>query len=73
MEREKKRARKEFLKQLREYESREKVAVEAYNMAVHIYNARLKHEKEKHIRERDEFLAPQVAHNCAVLAMRLPL
>ena len=45
------------------------MVVEAYNMAVHIYNARLKQEKEKHLRQRDEF-APQVAHNFAVLAMR---
>jgi restriction system protein len=69
-EREKKRARVEFLKRLREYESREKEVVEAYNSVVRTYNAKLKHEQERYIRERDEFLAQQEAHNSAVLAFR---
>ena len=70
VEREKKRARAEFRMRLKEYESREKEAREAYNSAVRIYNAQLQHAKERYVRERDEFLAPQVAHNCAVLALR---
>jgi len=69
-EREKKRARAEFLKRLKEYEAREKKVVDAYNAAVHTYNAKLKHEQEKYIRERDEFLAQQEAHNNAVLGFR---
>jgi restriction system protein len=70
VEREKQRARTEFRKRFKEYESREKEAREAYNSAVRTYNAKLEHEKEKYVRQRDEFLAPQVAHNCAVLALR---
>jgi restriction system protein len=66
----KKRARVEFQKRLREYESREKEVLEAYNSAVRSYNGNLKHEKQKYVRERDEFLAQQEAHNSAVLAFR---
>jgi restriction system protein len=69
-EREKKRARADFLKRLKEYESREKEVVEAYNSAVRAYNGKLKHEQEKYIRERDKLLAQQEAHNGAVLAFR---
>src|SRR5262249_46123787 len=47
-----------------------KEVVEAYNSAVRTYNTKLKHEKEKYIRERNEFLAQQEAHNSAVLAFR---
>jgi restriction system protein len=69
-EREKKRARVEFLKRLREYESREKEVLDAYNSAVRAYNAKLKHEHDKYIQERDKILAQQEAHNSAVLAFR---
>jgi restriction system protein len=69
-EREKKRARAEFLKRLKEYESREKEVLEAYNSSVRAYNAKVKHEHEKYIRERNEFHAKQEAHNSAIMAFR---
>ncbi len=69
-EREKKRARVEFLKRLKEYESREKEVVESYNLAIRTYNAQLKHEQERYIRERDQFHVKQEAHNSAVLDFR---
>jgi restriction system protein len=69
-EKEKKRARIEYLKKMKEYESREREVVEAYNSAVRTYNAKLNLEKEKYIRQRDELLAQQEAHNSAVLAFR---
>jgi restriction system protein len=69
-EREKKRARASFLKRLKEYESGAKEVGEAYNLAVRTYNAKLQHEQDKYIRERDELLAEQEVHNSAVLAFR---
>src|SRR5262249_13770064 len=69
-ERGQKRARAEFLKSLKEYESREKEVVEAYNSAVRAYNGKLKHQTEEYARARDTLLAHQEAHNSAVLAFR---
>src|SRR5262249_14661678 len=43
---------------------------EAYNSAVRTYNAKLKHERENYIRERDDLLTQQEAHNSTVLAFR---
>jgi len=69
-EQQKKRAKAEFAKRLKEYRLREKEVVEAYNAAVHAYNHKLNEEKEKYVRQRNEFLAQQLTHNSAVLAFR---
>ncbi len=69
-QKEAKRAKVDFLRKLKGYESREKEVLEAYNSAVHAYNEKLKLAKEKHVRERDELLALQEAHNSAVMSFR---
>jgi restriction system protein len=69
-EKEKKLARASLVKRKNEYAAREKEVVESYNSAVRGYNAKLNEERERYIRERDELLAQQVAHNCAILAFR---
>jgi restriction system protein len=69
-EKEKRLAKAAFLKRKSEYAAREKEVVEAYNAAVRAYNANLNEQKERYIRERDELLAQQAAHNSAILAFR---
>jgi restriction system protein len=69
-EREKRTAKADFLRRLKEYRARETEVVDAYNFEARSYNEKLKGEKEKYICERDEFLAQQEAQNRAVLAFR---
>jgi restriction system protein len=69
-ERAKKRAKAEFVKQLREYQAREKEVVQAYNAAVFVYDDKAREEREKYLQEREAFLARQESHNSAVMAFR---
>jgi restriction system protein len=69
-EKEKKRARAEFVRRLKEYRSAETEVEKAYITAVSEYNGQLRAAKEKYIQERDAFVAHQEAHNSAVLAFR---
>ena len=69
-ERQKKQARIEYLKRLREYKAREQEVVEVYNAAVRNYNAQLRQARQEYLRQKSEFLTQQQAHNQAVLAFR---
>ncbi len=69
-EREKKRARVEFVRESKAYRSSESEVEEAYKSAVREYNGQLRTEKEKYVQTRDEFSARQEAHNGAVVAFR---
>jgi hypothetical protein len=62
-EREMETAKADVAKRLREYQARECKVVETYNSAVRLYNQQLEEQRATYIRERNDFLAQQEAHN----------
>lgn len=66
VEKERKRAKAEFVKKMKEYRAREPEVVTAYNAAARRYMAKLEQAKQQYTQER----AQRQAHNDAVTAFR---